>query len=299
MYKKALLAIAAFQMIFIAPSFAQFTPKEEHKKQYFKFYSDFVKKMTKDEHIEHANFLPHECPFCKKNDPGEELEQKLTEQGFKKIKQKGKAHQGHCTGVTYLFARYALNHPLHEMGTCTEIFEASRKHLLEEDNTTKRMHAFSVNQPSNYFTSSSNVVLPEGDFNLSEAVPEKTYLKNVLFQDLKSMEQYYQICLGQAPSYYYCPHPFSEEVRDLGTYFLYSYLKENPNQLLLIEHKKNGNYPHILAIYSHPEKHLIFDPNLGLIEFSDEESLCLFYQFVLRAETIDSIAAFTLQRKVL
>lgn len=177
--------------------------------------------------------------------------------------------KAHCFGSALFLIQYLLAHPKSITHSCKEIlFE-----IQNESNFEEIVHSLSVNQHAYYSF--------KGESNPLELNPEL-------------MKDYFLALVGTKPSeYYVLPLSVGNAFFDKTT--IYATLKSLPNQLILIGYTNKEGYNHCITASTQPEKLFVFDPNLGIYQFPDLETLSWDSARVLKDCRFRWLVAFSLQ----
>jgi hypothetical protein len=149
------------------------------------------------------------------------------------------------------------------------------------------VHRLSVNQPNLYIQFS-----PE--LSLSTPPPTEEFILDRIWFEPSTMKRFCQVYLGQMPQSYSAIHPSqAEPPPNLDSETVYAILQQLPRQILWISYKLNS-VSHCIAISTHPDKLLIFDPDSGLFQFQDLETLSKVSGLALQGRDLHWMAAFDL-----
>ncbi len=225
-----------------------------------------------------VNFPDSACTLCAKNDRGLELEQTMQMAGFYKIDAKGSI-SGHCVGTSALFVKYALQHGFDPATSCLQLMER----IFPEGQYLDEAHLLSVNQPTFY------IELPPNN-SPSDPIPEELVRDRIWFHK-PAMDRFFQIYLEKLPKHYFSILPRKTKPAEFDSAAIYATLQQLPRQVFLIVYTYNSNN-HCIAVSTHPDKLLIFDPSGGLYQFENLETLSKISGAVLQGSHLRWIATF-------
>lgn len=255
--------------VLIATAPWEYDPSEREaiQQQIDEKHRERSKRYFADSYFTYFNFSDKDCLFCQIEDGGNDLEERLRQGGFSKQTFVSRC-PGHCMGINLLFIEYLLSDPPIQTETCEEIF-------LRFQNSTfskQKAHHLQVNQPGYYRNFIEN--------------------KSVL-GDPPSAKAAFEILVGSPPeAYYHIPLQERQEARFHRVLF-YQALKALQGQTILValvdEEEKR---PHCFVIYAEADKILTFDPNQGLREFVDFETLSYFYEKAFAKERFSFLLSF-------
>lgn len=221
------------------------------------------------------NFPGSACPDCQNGDPGKEVEDRLIEAHFQKIKT-GPILQGHCFGASVIFAQYILlTHPLSPSDSCAQILSE----ISNRPDFMHRVHAYSVNQPYNYLEPFAS--LPSG----------KT--ENFMHLNPAAMRDFLSLLVEHPVEDYYFLHHSQADPSQFDSVAIYATLRALPHKVSLISYTNKEGFHHCIAVYTHPQKLLVFDSNQGLYQFSDLETLSWVFGRFLQGSKFRWIASFS------
>ena len=225
-----------------------------------------------------VNFRDSDCTLCAKNDRGLELEKSMQIAGFYKIDARGSI-SGHCVGTSVLFVKYVLKHGFDPATSCFQLIER----IFPEGQYLDEAHLLSVNQPTAY------IELPPNHLP-SDPIPEELALDRIWFHK-PAMDRFFQIYLGKSPQHYFSIPAGRTNPAEFDSAAIYTTLQQLPRQIFLIAYKHNSNN-HCIAVSTHPDKLLVFDPSDGLYQFENLETLSRVSGNVLQGSHLRWIAAF-------
>lgn len=176
---------------------------------------------------------------------------------------------GHCFGSSLFFIQYLLTHQESLSHSCSAILS----HIQNEPNFEELVHSFSMNQSFFYL------------FN---------GLQDPLELNPELMKGYFFALVGIKPSeYYFLPRSVYNAAFDKAS--VYVTLKSLPDQLIMVCYSTNEGISHCIAVSTRAEKLFIFDPNLGMYQFPDLETLSWNAERVLRDYRFRWLAAFSIR----
>lgn len=180
--------------------------------------------------------------------------------------------EAHCFGSVLFLIQYLLGHPQSMTHSCKEILSE----IQNESNFEEIAHSLSMNQHA-YYTF-------KGEPNPLELNPEL-------------MKDYFLALVGIRPSEYYAL-PLSVVNATFDKTTIYATLKSLPNQLILIGYTNKEGYNHCIAVSTQSNKLFVFDPNLGIYQFPDLETLSWDSERVLKDSRFRWLAAFSCEPAV-
>jgi len=238
-----------------------------------------------DKAIHHVNFGDSDCALCAKNDRGLDLEASMQIAGFYKIRASGSI-EGHCAGTSALFVKYVLEHGIDPAVSCFNLQEK----IFPEGRYLDEAHLLSINQPFCY------IELPP-EYPPS-ALISKELARDRIWLRKSTMDRFFQIYLGEPPHHYFSILPGKTNPAEFDSAAIYATLQQLPQQILLISYTTHHSEHHCIAVSTHPDKLLIFDPNAGLYQFNNLETLSKVSGKVLQGSHLRWIAAFNLPDNV-
>jgi hypothetical protein len=244
--KKIVFCLLALPLLAQAPWEYDPETAQELKQKIRAIHRESFRRFYADSEYAYLNFSSKECSGCKNRDFGLPIEESLRQAGFTWKEPLFKS-EGHCGGITLLFIKHLLNHPPSSNDSCKNI-------LIDFQNKTylqSEAHALHMHQLPGY-------------------VPFKEIQENPELGKL-----FFSTLIGAAAKSFFILPP-SEKGKEpkFEAISIYTTLKNLSGQILFVDYYNvNTKSGHVVAIYSHPEKPLFFDSNLGLFKFDNLESL--------------------------
>lgn len=217
----------------------------------------------KDYYYSYLNFEQDSCPDCQNQNQGDALEKVFSENGFHKKTVKA-ATGGHCSGISNLFGRYLLANPPSNEMTCKEIIEK----FTENPDFKKYVHEYSVNQPLYY------------------SIDPSTDARVVFFPE--HAKTFLGLLFDRIPDHYYV---VGSQMDD-PILSIYLTLEKFQNSLVFVSFHRENEHGHLIAFYQANERLFAFDPNKGLFEFRNLETLSTMYGKILEGSSINWFASF-------
>lgn len=199
-----------------------------------------------------------------------DLESRLQKHGFQKLDKRPKP-QAHCYGISLVFTQYLLNHPQFASYTCKNILSQMQNDPL----FAQKAHLYSSHQHAWYYK-------------------EHSYPLELFPSDMKD---YFYLLLGEIPSDYYSIPIVEDKHAVMDKVSIYATLKNLPNKVLVVGlmEMKEDHYKHCIVVCTHPDKLLVLDPNYGLFEYPDLETLSYATEKALKEYEFRFLAVFPLK----